>query len=93
MRYGRNAHALHDKSLLNLEQIANNTEVILMELDSGKRLKRKLQEMGLTLGIKFKVLNNNLNGPVIVNVRGSKLALGHGMVEKIYVKEANKRSS
>ncbi|MGM0379491.1 MAG: FeoA family protein [Bacillota bacterium] len=70
-----------------LSEVKNNTNVILDKLDSGKKLRRKLQEMGLTEGVEFRVINNCNNGPIVVNIRGSKLALGQGMSQQIIVKE------
>ena len=70
-----------------LNKVKENTSVELEELCNNGRLRRKLQEMGLTKGVKFTVINNTHNGPVVINVRGSKLALGLGMSEKIMVKK------
>lgn len=70
-----------------LNDVKKNTNVTLEELCNNRRLKQKLRDMGLTKGVEFKVVNNSNNGPVIVNLRGSKLALGHGMSKKIMVRE------
>ncbi|MDM8533145.1 FeoA family protein [Clostridiaceae bacterium HSG29] len=70
-----------------LNNVKENTSVELEELCSNGRLRRKLQEMGLTKGVRFTVINNTHDGPVVINVRGSKLALGLGMSEKIMVKK------
>lgn len=70
-----------------LKDVSANTNVELEELCNGYRLQRKLQEMGLTKGVKFKVLNNTSKGPVVLSVRGSKLALGFGMSKQIMVRE------
>jgi Fe2+ transport system protein FeoA len=70
-----------------LNEVKENTDVELEELCNKGRLKRKLQEMGLTKGVKFTVVNNTHNGPVVISIRGSKLALGFGMSEKIMVRK------
>jgi len=49
----------------------------------GSKMQNRLAGMGLTLGQEIEVLNNC--GPVIVSVRGSRLALGHGLASKILV--------
>jgi len=41
--------------------------------------------MGLVPGVKLTVLNRNGTGPVMVAVKDSRLAIGHGMAEKIIV--------
>ena len=70
-----------------LNDVRKNTNVTLEELCNNRRLKQKLRDMGLTKGVEFKVVNNSSDGPVVVNLRGSKLALGHGMSKKIMVRE------
>lgn len=49
----------------------------------GPKMQNRLAGMGLTLGEEIEVLNNC--GPVIISVRGSRLALGHGIASKILV--------
>jgi len=50
----------------------------------GRGLSHRLAEMGLTPGETMQVLNRG-PGPFIVNVRGTRLVLGRGMVGRIYV--------
>lgn len=50
------------------------------------RLKKRLMDMGLTLGTKVTVLRSApFHGPLEVNARGSRLVLGRGMAERIFV--------
>ena len=42
--------------------------------------------MGLTPGVVVSVLNSQIPGPMILNLRGSRLALGHGMTMRILVR-------
>ena len=52
----------------------------------GWGLERRLADMGLTPGTKVTVVKSApLQGPLEVLVRGSRLALGRGMAERIYV--------
>ena len=53
----------------------------------GRGLSHRLAEMGLTPGEAIEVLNRG-PGPFIVNVRGTRLVLGRGMVGRIYVQPA-----
>jgi len=47
---------------------------------------KRLMDMGLTPGTKVTVIKSApFNGPVEVSVRGSRLALGRGMAERIFV--------
>jgi DtxR family Mn-dependent transcriptional regulator len=52
----------------------------------GWGLERRLADMGLTPGTKVTVVKSApFQGPLEVLVRGSRLALGRGMAERIYV--------
>ncbi len=48
---------------------------------------RKIINLGLLPGEKVKVLNNSGLGPIIIIVKGSKLALGYNLAINIFVKE------
>jgi len=54
--------------------------------ERGWRLKRRLEDMGLTPGTKVTVVKSApFHGPLEVYVRGSRLAIGKGMAERIFV--------
>jgi ferrous iron transport protein A len=44
--------------------------------------------MGLTVGSRLEVLQNRGRGPMLVRVRETRIALGHGEAIKILVEEA-----
>ncbi|TFG09094.1 ferrous iron transport protein A [Candidatus Thorarchaeota archaeon] len=48
----------------------------------------RLVDLGLTRGCKFKVVQGGSKGPVLVEVRGTRVALGHALAERVLVKEA-----
>lgn len=53
----------------------------------GFGLVRRLAEMGLTPGVKVKVLRRGaLRGPLEIEVRGVALALGRGVASRVYVR-------
>ena len=56
----------------------------LVCVNAGRRLKRRLAELGLTPGVEMMVLQNN-GGPLLLSVRDSRLALGRGMAAKVEV--------
>ena len=52
----------------------------------GWGFKKRLMDMGLTPGTRITVVRSApLRGPLEVSVRGSRLALGRGMAERIFV--------
>jgi Fe2+ transport system protein FeoA len=58
----------------------------LLNLDKlGVILKQRVADMGL-IGCDFLVVINN-RGPVLIEVRGTRLAIGRGMAQKIEIEE------
>jgi len=54
----------------------------------GWGFKKRLMDMGLTPGTKVMVLRSApFHGPILVSVRGTRLALGRGLAEKILVEK------
>lgn len=68
-----------------LAMLSENEEAVVVEVCGGRGLIRRLSEMGFTYGTKVKVLNSNSPGPVLVFIRGSRIALGRGVAMKIMV--------
>ncbi|MHA2136062.1 MAG: FeoA family protein [Candidatus Thorarchaeota archaeon] len=48
---------------------------------------RRLLDLGLTKGCTFEVIHGGKRGPVLVQIRGTRIALGHGLATKILVEE------
>jgi Fe2+ transport system protein FeoA len=54
----------------------------------GYGLRRRLAELGLTPGVPVAVVSGGHPGPLLIDIRGSRLSLGFGVAQKIMVKEA-----
>jgi ferrous iron transport protein A len=61
--------------------------VTLIGVRAGWGLQRRLADMGLTPGVQIRVMNSQTPGPVLIDLRGSRVALGRGVAQKILVKE------
>lgn len=59
--------------------------VQVVDVRAGWGLQRRLTDMGLLPGVQIKVINSQMPGPIIVDLRGSRLALGQGVAPKIFV--------
>lgn len=68
-----------------LEQALSGKRVVLKAIDSGLKLKSRLFEMGLFPGADFEVITKSATGPMIIDIRGMRLALGNGILSKIQV--------
>ena len=72
---------------ISLAMVSPGKTVQVVGVRFGWGLQRKLADMGLTPGVTVRVLNNQIAGPVIIDLRGSRLALGRGMTQRVLVKE------
>lgn len=70
---------------MSLTSVASGRRVRFVGIQAGCRLQNRLAAMGLVPGIEIEVVRNSVMGPVIVQVRGSRMALGRGMANKIFV--------
>jgi len=70
---------------MTLSEVEAGRKVRLMSVDAGHGLKSRLVSMGLTPGAELTVVRNARTGPVIVQVRETRLMLGRAMVDKIEV--------
>ena len=68
-----------------LSMVNVGEEVVLKSINWGPKIKKRLQDMGLTPGVKISVVSNETNGAFILNVRGSRLVLGGGITQQILV--------
>ncbi len=64
--------------------------VIIDSIRSGRNLKMRLYNMGLTPGVKVKVISNEPGSAIVISVRGSRLVLGKGISEKVKVRNLGK---
>lgn len=68
-----------------LAMTGSGQEVVLKAINWGPKMKKRLQDMGLTPGVKVSVISNNNNGAFILDVRGSRLVLGGMVAHQILV--------
>ena len=68
-----------------LAMLPEDEEAKIVEVRGGRGLVRRLSELGFTPGAKVKILFSNSPGPVLIDVRGSRIALGRGLLMRIIV--------
>jgi ferrous iron transport protein A len=60
--------------------------VIIRQIRGGRRLRRRLLDLGLNPGARIRVLKNERSGPLLLAVKeDGRLALGRGMSHQILV--------
>jgi Fe2+ transport system protein FeoA len=70
-----------------LSVLTYGTQTRIAKINGGCNLIRRLTEMGLTCGTTVKVVSDPCGGPVLIEVRDSRLAIGRGISTKILVEE------
>ena len=59
----------------------------LADIRAGHGLARRLADMGLTPGTVLKVIRGDGAGPTLIDIRGTRLALGFGVAQKVMVEK------
>lgn len=75
------------ESIRPLSEIKTGDQVTLQTIKVGRELTSRLTSLGLTPGASIEVLQNFGRGPLIVNVRGTHVALGRGEAARLLVNE------
>lgn len=60
-------------------------EVTIVDIRAGRGLTRRLADMGLTPETTIRVINSQMPGPILIDLRGSRLVLGYGVAQKVMV--------
>lgn len=66
-----------------LGEVPSGTCIIVRKLHGGKDFTSRMASLGFTIGAEVKVVQNFRHGPMIVTVRGTRVALGRGQALKI----------
>jgi Fe2+ transport system protein FeoA len=68
-----------------LVDLAVGARAMVSRLGGGRELASRLSSLGLTAGAEVAVVQNYGRGPIIVAVRGARLALGRGEAARVFV--------
>jgi ferrous iron transport protein A len=71
---------------LSLSQLPTGVTAQVVQVSGGHGLANRIACLGFTPGAEVMLLQNYSHGPLIVSVRGTRLALGRGEAEQILVK-------
>ncbi len=81
------AHSSLAHILTPLSTISTGQTVELVAIQGGRRLRKRLADLGLNSGQQVRVVQNNFAGPLILAVQqDGRLAIGRGMAHKISVR-------
>ncbi len=73
-------------SAMPLSMVTPGETVELIQIREGKRLRKRLADLGLNVGLEIRVVQNCFSGPLILAVKeDARLAIGRGMAHQILV--------
>ena len=61
----------------------------VIEIASGAGLKKRLADLGIVPGAYLRLTSTGTAGPVILNIKESRLAIGRGIAQRIMVVQSN----
>lgn len=70
---------------VSLSAVKSGESVEIKKMTGGHHFLSRLASLGFTPGAQLRVLQNYGRGPIIVNVRETRVALGRGEAKKILV--------
>ncbi len=86
-RQHRGKHAAAPQPLLPLSMVEAGQTVELVSIGECRRLRKRLADLGLNVGLNVRVVQNSFAGPLILAVReDARLAIGRGMAQRILVR-------
>ena len=68
-----------------LTKLVNGEEATVTALKGGRGFTGRMASMGLTVGVRVKMLQNFGRGSLIILVRETRIALGRSEASKIFV--------
>lgn len=72
---------------MRLSKAENGKTYWIYGFELSKEKKHRIMDLGLTNHTKITVINQKNNGPMIVSVRGTRLAMGQEILNGIIVEE------
>jgi len=74
-----------------LAMVSPGEEVTVVDIRAGRGLTRRLADMGLIPGTPLRIITSHMPGPIIIDLRGSRVILGFGIAQKIMVERRENR--
>jgi ferrous iron transport protein A len=63
--------------------------MVVVGCAGGHGARKRLADLGIVPGVPVRIVGGGFGGPSIVEVRGCRLGVGHGLMHRILVKEAD----
>ncbi len=60
---------------------------VVISFQGGRMVRNRLASLGFTPGVQISMIQNYGHGPLIVSLRGTRVALGRGEAARIFVRQ------
>ncbi len=77
------------RNRLSLSEISVGEDATILAFQDGRAVNNRLASLGFTPGVQVNMTQNFGHGPLIVTVRGTRVALGRGEAAKIIVERGS----
>ena len=77
------------RQIMPLALAPGGRQLSVKDVRGGWGLRQKMADMGLTPGTQLRVVSGCHPGPLLIDVRGTRLGIGFGVAQKILVEEAD----
>ena len=74
---------------VNLSETNQSGYYKVVNIDGGLEAKKRLKDLGILQNEEIQIIKNDKVGPVIIEVKGAKIALGRNLSKKIIVGDDN----
>ena len=69
--------------MIPLSSLHDGEKAQITAINGGRSINLRMHELGFTTGTKLKVIRNVGGGPILVELKAGKIALGRGVARKI----------
>jgi len=81
----------NSKPTLSLAEVKTGEHVVFQTINLGKGIASRLISLGFTPGVVIEMTQNYGHGPLVVTIRGTRVALGRQEAQKITVRKDEAR--
>lgn len=75
--------SIMDRTIVNL---TNNEESQILSIEGGTGARTKLDALGIRPGKRIRKISSQMfRGPVVIDIDGRDIALGHGLAKKVLI--------
>lgn len=70
---------------MSLVKLENGRRGVVCKIDGREGARDRLLQLGIVPGVPVRMIQRDTRGPILVEVLGTKVMLGHKMAEKVLV--------